>query len=682
MDMRGNNFHYSHFKHVLATKTPALFNRLKKLRRIESFLLRRTPILFNIFSLLSRKKSTSELLKESKKLELFDADWYTETYQLNFDSELDAFSDYVRKSKFAMVNPSENFDGQMYFVLHMDVYLAQQSPLIHYLLVKDFEKRQAVKQIEHWAPKEAVELPVTLDERTYELKIAICLHVFYEDYIQKFFNAISNFPVNIDLYITASSDVIKSKAETQFANHKKINRLTVKTVPNRGRNFGPLLVEFSDDLQDYDLFCHLHSKKSLYSGREQNQWSEYLIEYLINEESVTSRVLNAFVEDQQLGIYYPTTFWPMPAWVNHQTKNKKELDNLCESLGMNIDSDFFVYPVGGMFWARPKALKQLLTKNYQYDDFPAEPLPNDGSSLHALERVLGALAESNQYKQLFYYPNSGKFTHDQSFAYASYSNTAKGVLKLLQGMDSVSFDLFDTLVRREYMEPDYAKYKLGKILQKEGLVKSANYFVALRNNTEHELRQEQNFQGDVCINDIYLRLGKKLKFSEKQITYYCQLEFELDFEMIKPKSEIVQVFNDLDSTQQELYIITDTYYTKQQIAQIIKSVGLTSPHHLLVSNDIQHRKDNGTMWKFFCAKYKSKISNSAHIHIGDNVVSDCQIAGDHGLKTLHLLNPVDKWKAAGFPEVSFENKQGLDENVILKWGRLISNFGSNPFLGE
>ena len=49
------------------------------------------------------------------------------------------------------------------------------------------------------------------------------------------------------------------------------------------------------------------------------------------------------------------------------------------------------FPVGTMFWARTGTLKPLLDLNLQWDDYPEEPIPIDGSMLHALERIFGIL---------------------------------------------------------------------------------------------------------------------------------------------------------------------------------------------------------------------------------------------------------------------------------------------------
>ena len=50
-----------------------------------------------------------------------------------------------------------------------------------------------------------------------------------------------------------------------------------------------------------------------------------------------------------------------------------------------------------MFWFRPRALKALFEKNWEYEDFPKEPNKNDGTLLHAVERVYPFVAQSEGY---------------------------------------------------------------------------------------------------------------------------------------------------------------------------------------------------------------------------------------------------------------------------------------------
>lgn len=633
------------------------------------------------FNSKKNKINQQDILSKAIGLGLFDKTWYEETYGLSFESDQAAFADYVRKSRFAPVNPSTRFDTESYHRTYLDVYHAQVSPLYHFLDKGESESRYYSPAHPKWIPSAVETFDRELTSEAKSLRVAVCLHIFYEDFIHRFAKALNTFPVEVDLYISVMDKQAESLANKVFSKCTKVKKIKSYIAPNRGRNFGPLLVGYAKELSNYDFFLHLHSKKSLYSGKEQTQWADYLVEYLLRDASVITPMLNAFAADSKLGVYYPTTFWLMPTWVNHLTMNKGFVQEWQDKLGIGRVSDFLAYPAGGMFGARPQALAQLLEADYSYEDFPEEPLPNDGSYLHALERVIGALAEKNGYQQLFYYPAGGTFTKDQSYITANYKGAPVwDQMASVRSHQCISFDVFDTLVRREYTVPDYAKLKLGKQLVREGVVKTAIEFVKLRNKAEFDLRKKSNFVGDVGIQDIYLELANVLGFSEEVAISYMNREFELDFEMILPKNEMVSFFNELNSLGHILWVISDTYYTRRQVSLMLRKAGVIGAYRLVVSSEEQKRKDNGSMWGMIKSDLESEgISN--YLHIGDNVVADAQRPGDMGLATFHILHPVDKWEALGFPEV-LVGDNGLDEDEILKWGSLISHIGRNPFIGS
>lgn len=145
--------------------------------------------------------------------------------------------------------------------------------------------------------------------------------------------------------------------------------------------------------------------------------------------------------------------------------------------------------------------------------------------------------------------------------------------------------------------------------------------------------------------------------------------------MAQPKDEMVKIVHELNAKGRDIWFITDIYYTKEQISKMLRKIGISVPYTLLVSSDIKKRKDTGTMWK----DVKSRVDKleKSFIHVGDNVRSDAQICGDFGLQNVHILNPLDKWRIANLAD----HKLDTQEN-ILKWGKLISNFGRYPFFGE
>ena len=69
-------------------------------------------------------------------------------------------------------------------------------------------------------------------------------------------------------------------------------------------------------------------------------------------------------------------------------ENRAIAETLAVRMGVGLPlDDFFDFPLGNMFWARPNALAPLLALDLSWDDYPAEPVANDGTLMHALERL-------------------------------------------------------------------------------------------------------------------------------------------------------------------------------------------------------------------------------------------------------------------------------------------------------
>lgn len=56
------------------------------------------------------------------------------------------------------------------------------------------------------------------------------------------------------------------------------------------------------------------------------------------------------------------------------------------------------FPAGSMFWARSQALLPLFDLGLGWDDYPEEPVPHDGTILHALERLVPVVVESRGFR--------------------------------------------------------------------------------------------------------------------------------------------------------------------------------------------------------------------------------------------------------------------------------------------
>lgn len=83
------------------------------------------------------------------------------------------------------------------------------------------------------------------------------------------------------------------------------------------------------------------------------------------------------------------------------------LKSLCDRLHLNVPFD--EHPIaafGTMFWARTDALTDLFSCQWNYEDFPEEPLAVDFTISHALERVMCFCAQNRGYVSKWAMPES------------------------------------------------------------------------------------------------------------------------------------------------------------------------------------------------------------------------------------------------------------------------------------
>ena len=100
-------------------------------------------------------------------------------------------------------------------------------------------------------------------------------------------------------------------------------------------------------------------------------------------------VLDRMQKDAGLGLVFPDDPH-LSAW----DENLEIAAQLAGRMGLRDPlPPFFSFPVGTMFWARPQALAPLFDLGLDWNDYPAEPVPIDGTPMHALERLLPFVAQ-------------------------------------------------------------------------------------------------------------------------------------------------------------------------------------------------------------------------------------------------------------------------------------------------
>jgi lipopolysaccharide biosynthesis protein len=227
------------------------------------------------------------------------------------------------------------------------------------------------------------------------LDIAIHIHAYYPDLIDEFLQCMARNVSRCDLFVTTTRQKDLDDLSRSLAGYDR-GVVTISVIPNRGRDVRPFVTEYEWLSGKYDLIGHLHCKKTpQYSAEVGRTWRQFLWQNLVGGDyPMMDLIARHFEDDSALGLAFPDD----PHLVGW-TCNEAGAARLANKMGLPTDfPEAFEFPVGTMFWCRPLALKPLFELTLSLDDYPLEPLPIDGTILHAIERLLPFIAQHQGYR--------------------------------------------------------------------------------------------------------------------------------------------------------------------------------------------------------------------------------------------------------------------------------------------
>ncbi len=335
--------------------------------------------------------------------------------------------------------------------------------------------------------------------------IAVIVHAYYPELFEPIAVALANIPWPFDIYVSVNSDAAQQQVSGILAGLKRASHVEVKVTPNRGRDIAPMLVTYAQAIRTHRYVLHVHTKKSLYSGRERTEWRDYLLDGLLGSEQRIRQIFNRFEDHPTLGIVYPNSFDGVPYWAHTWLQNRGIALSLGARLGIDVTHHHYIdAPMGSMFWARSDALQPLLDLHLDYGDFPEECGQTDGTLQHTIERFFVLAALRAGYSQrvitdmgdgatLFFSPGRKNLAH--YFAVG----TRDRILALAASAQIVSFDIFDTLLVRPWFSPD----NLFAFLEEEVARRFGIADFARQRKEAERLARQNHDAADVDIAQIY-----------------------------------------------------------------------------------------------------------------------------------------------------------------------------------
>jgi hypothetical protein len=503
------------------------------------------------------------------------------------------------------------------------------------------------------APESPKPMPVNL--KKLGLKVALTAHIHYLESLQ-FISPIlvAAQQWGIDVFVTTTDQQIALSLDSALATSDA--HAIIALVPNRGRNFGPLLVEFAKTLEDYDFFGHIHGKRSSHmDSAAAKMW----LQSLLDEFDFKGGLPRALVElllDSDLGVVGSYDERCLPYWSAHWLSNRPPSD-----LALPRPDGFLEYPVGGMFWARVTSISPLLAQDYSYFDFPIEDGQLDGTLQHSIERAISSISQS-QGQNVAIRTRSGRKVFE--VVRDQYLRQISGPIMLNQfgQAKSVSIDFFDTIFGRKTNDAQFARAEAYVSVIPSTSSASLTKYLATRDQVEKELFHSPDGQKmEIIIGETLSRLDL-----HEWLGNLVERELEVEMSDLYLRPGLGALVEALWCKFGTITVISDTYYPSSFLRRCWEQVaGLHSEHlQFKASCETGFRKDHSFPWTEF-------HNDGRHLHIGDNLVSDIQIPTSRGIETIHLASSIDLyWMLRGsYPETDhqYEFKSELLSECKNPW---------------
>lgn len=213
----------------------------------------------------------------------------------------------------------------------------------------------------------------------------------------------------------------------------------------------------------------------------------------------------------------------------------------------------------------------------------------------------------------------------------------------------ISFDLFDTLIKRDCYQP----IELFRILEEkiDSIYHIASNFANKRVQAEIEARKVSHHE-EVNLDEIYLQLHALYpSLQDIQTIEKWEQEYELNICQWNPL--VREVYNYCIQKHKVILIVTDIYLSRNLIEKILNKLQIQY-NFLFVSSEERKTKHSGSL--FLTVLDKVACEPQKILHIGDNRESDYVVPRKFGIKT--ILIPRDDKINLFIQKKSFKNYHG------------------------
>ena len=246
--------------------------------------------------------------------------------------------------------------------------------------------------------------------------------------------------------------------------------------------------------------------------------------------------------------------------------------------------------------------------------------------------------------------------------------TKQELLQAIDESEAVSFDLFDTLLVRNVSSLDDLLSIIDIRLRDKNI--NITDFVNIRTRAEKKLSIGRAPRLDEIYCEVLNTTGD-LNSDAKELSI---IEYAVDLDTIEARREMVTLVNEIIEMGKPVYITSDCYYSKTQLQEILKVIGVNKVTDIIVSCEYDTSKTGNLFEKLIAIAGTKNI-----IHIGDDTVADEESAKRHGIKAFRIYSAIELLELIGGLNLLY-NDQSLSDRIRI--GMFTANLFNSPFQFE
>lgn len=190
---------------------------------------------------------------------------------------------------------------------------------------------------------------------------------------------------------------------------------------------------------------------------------------------------------------------------------------------------------------------------------------------------------------------------------------------LINDVDLVSFDVYDTLVCRSCAEPADVFRIVGNQIGDPS-------FFDKRKRAE-ALARSKTPSGETTLHHIYAEYpGLK----EDRAANLMSIEMNAELGVSVRNAEMGALFDSLRKKGKRIAIVSDMYLPSDFVEKVLDHCGYSGYERLFVSGDLGLSKRKGDLFDYVCKRLS--LQPDRVLHIGDHPLSDYRVPRKHGLR--------------------------------------------------